>query len=162
MLGPKVTSAVVRESGQSKVANRNESAATKKNSWVPKAIAGAAVAGGVAVGGLALYNALPSMPRLPSVGDAGRAYTSAVGGAYRDLAFVPNAAQSETAIAQRAVLDTMRPGTSLGVQYPANTPTIDPSYTAPWSPPTPTDYAVSAAPVTEWNLATLSQLPEVD
>lgn len=98
----KVTKADTIHSGETRRAVRQESTATNKTKsgswWKP-----AAKVAAVGAGAYYLYNQLPSLPSLPS-------YTKTVGGAFQDVAFVPDAPLSQVQNAQRAVYQEQFPG----------------------------------------------------
>lgn len=148
----KVEKASTIVSGETKVAQRNESAATSSSNsgrWWKPVVTTAAV-GGVAYGAYQLYNALPSVPQIPS-------YTLNTGSAFRDAAFVPNAQQSDVENAQRQVYSEMYPGKVniaanpqvQGVQWGASFQGFDSQYrsSAFSAPPTPFVPQPSARPL---------------
>ena len=150
--GSKVDKASIVVSGESKVAQRNESAVTSSSNsgrWWKPAVTTAAV-GGVAYGAYRLYNALPGVPSLPS-------YTLNTGSAFRDAAFIPNAAQSNVENAQRQVYNDMYPGrVSIaanpqvqGVQWGPSFQGFDSQYRSPAfsAPPMPFVPEPSARPL---------------
>lgn len=110
--GTKVDKASIINTGENRVAQRNDAAPNQKgkkgNNWAATAVGvgvGTAVVGGVGYG---LYSMLPSMPSVPN---PGRAYTAGVGGAYSQGAFVPMVApQDNSAQARNQVHSQMYPG----------------------------------------------------
>ena len=105
--GSKVTKANLINTGESKTAIRNESAVAQKSqsgTWWKPAVATA----GLAAVGYGVYSLLNFS--LPSVPNPLPAYTGAVGGAYQDAAFVPDAPLSDVQNAQRAVYAEQFPG----------------------------------------------------